>query len=341
MSVAWRPRVFFATALLALTALAVFVMALAIGDYTLPFSSIGQVLLGRGDETDRLVIVQWRMPRAATAAGVGACLGLSGALLQSVTRNPLASPDILGITMGASAAAVTVIVFGTGSAEVVATWLGGLGVSVSAAIGALASALVIWLLAMRRSVDTFRLVLFGVVINALLQSYVNYLLVKAELRDAQTASFWLTGSLNAANWQTAAPMLALLAVLTPVLAWASFRLKAMELGPEVAIGLGLNPRINQFCFMGVSALLAAVAVAAAGPIGFAAFVAPQVAQRLCGVSAPPLVASALTGAALVLGSDLVATHALPVALPVGLLTSAIGGSFLVYLLIHTNRRASI
>ncbi|WP_297850835.1 iron chelate uptake ABC transporter family permease subunit [uncultured Corynebacterium sp.] len=341
MSAVWRPRPLLATLSLALVVLCLFAAALAAGDYTLPLPTIGQVLLGGGNETDRLVVLEWRMPRAATAVGVGAALGLSGALLQSVTRNPLASPDILGITMGASAAAVTVIAVGTGGASVVTSWLGGLGVSAAAGVGALASALVIWLLALRRKADSFRLVLFGVIINALLQSYVNYLLIRADLRDAQTASYWLTGSLNAANWQTAVPVFVLLAVFAPLLAWISFQFKATELGPDVAASLGQNPRSIQFVFVAASALLAAMAVAAAGPIGFVAFVAPQVALRLCGVSAPPLAASALSGASLVVASDLVTTHALPVALPVGLLTSVLGGSFLVYLLIQTNRRNSI
>lgn len=341
MSAAWRPRAFLATVLLALVVLVLFAVELAVGDYNLPLGTVGRVLLGGGDETDKLVVLEWRIPRAATAVGVGAALGLSGALLQSVTRNPLASPDILGITMGASAAAVTVITIGTGSAGVVTSWLGGLGISTAAAVGALASALVIWLLAFRRNVDSFRLVLFGVIINALLQAYVNYLLIRAELRDAQTATFWLTGSLNATNWHTATPVFVLLGVFIPVLAWISYQFKAMELGPDTAAGLGQNPRRSQFAFMVCSAVLAAVAVAAAGPIGFVAFVAPQVALRLCAVSSPPLAASALTGALLVAASDLVTAHALPVALPVGLLTSVLGGSFLVYMLIQTNRRNSI
>ena len=341
LSAAWRPRTFLATVLLALTVLALFAIELAVGDYTLPLGTVWHVLLGGGETTDKLVVLEWRMPRAATAIGVGAALGLAGALLQSVTRNPLASPDILGITMGASAAAVTVIVIGTGSASMVTSWISGLGISTAAAVGAMTSALVIWLLAFRRNVDPFRLVLFGVVINALLQAYVNYLLIRAELRDAQTATFWLTGSLNAANWHTTTAVFVLLGISTPVMVWISYQFKAMELGPDIAAGLGQTPHRNQFTFIACSAILAAVAVAAAGPIGFVAFVAPQVALRLCAVSSPPLTASALTGALLVTASDLATAHALPVALPVGLLTSVFGGSFLVYVLIQNNRRNSI
>lgn len=341
MSAAWRPRVFLATVLLALTVLVLFALKLAVGDYNLPLGAVWNVLLGEGETTEKLVVLKWRMPRAATAVGVGATLGLSGALMQSVTRNPLASPDILGITMGASAAAVTVIVIGKGSASVVTSWIGGLGISTAAAVGAMASALVIWLLAFRRNVDSFRLVLFGVIINALLQAYVSYLLIRADLRDAQAATVWLTGSLNAANWHTATPVFVLLGVFIPVIAWISYQFKAMELGPDFATGLGQNPRRNQLTFIACSAVLAAVAVAAAGPIGFVAFVAPQVALRLCAVSSPPLTASALTGALLVTASDLVTTHALPVALPVGLLTAVLGGSFLIYVLIQNNRRNSI
>lgn len=341
VSTVWRPRPFAATAGLASAAVLLFGFALSLGDYDIPLANVFAVLLGGGDEADRLVVLEWRMPRAATAMCVGAALGLSGALLQSVTRNPLASPDILGITMGASAAAVTVIVLGTSGATIAGSWLAGIGVSASAGIGALASALVIWLLALRRNVDSFRLVLFGVIINALLQAYVNYLLIRAVLRDAQTASFWLTGSLNAANWKTVVPVLTLLLLFLPLLAWISYQFKAMELGVDVAASLGQSPRANQFVFLAASALLAAAAVAAAGPIGFVAFVSPQVALRLCGVSTPPLVASAFTGSILVIAADLVVTQLVPVSLPVGLLTSPIGGAFLIFLLIKTNRRSTV
>ena len=183
--------------------------------------------------------------------------------------------------------------------------------------------------------------LFGVIINALLLAYVNFLLIRAALRDAATAQFWLTGSLGSSVWGRVIPLLVVVACCLPLLAWISFRLNASSLGTDVEKALGQHPQLTQMSLWLVAVLLASVAVATAGPIGFVAFVAPQLALRLCGLSRPPLIAAALTGAALVVSADLATQHLLPKELPVGLLTSAIGGVFLMYLLVRTNQRTTV
>lgn len=326
-------------AILCVAALA-FAFSLALGDYQLDLGTVFQVLFtGGGSRTERLVVLEWRLPRSLAGVAVGAALGLSGALTQNATRNALASPDILGITSGASAAAVTVLVLGTGGG--VAGWLAGAGIPVAAALGGLLTAVAIWALAFRREVDSFRLVLFGVIINALLLAYVNFLLIRAALRDAATAQFWLTGSLGSSVWGRVIPLLVVVACFLPLLAWVSFRLNASSLGTDVEKALGQHPQLTQMSLWLVAVLLASVAVATAGPIGFVAFVAPQLALRLCGLSRPPLIAAALTGAALVVSADLATQHLLPKELPVGLLTSAIGGVFLMYLLVRTNQRTTV
>ena len=189
--------------------------------------------------------------------------------------------------------------------------------------------------------DTFRLVLSGIMITALLQSYITWLLLRADISDAAIAKTWLTGSLVALSANRNLPVLLVLALIVPTIGYMAFQLRAMTLGDDMAAGLGVSVDKHKALFLLVSVVLTAVAVSAAGPIGFVAFVAPQLAMRLTGTPTPPLVGSALCGAALLAVADLVARAGLPVELPVGLVTSAIGGAFLVYLLIQTNRKSTV
>ena len=290
--------------------------------------------MGGGTRLQRTVVLKWRLQRAVAAVAVGVALGLAGALTQSVTRNPLASPDVLGISQGASACAVTIIVLGSGT-------MGAVSLPVAALIGSTLAAVVIWLLGSRRGMDTFRLVLSGIMITALLQSYITWLLLRADISDAAIAKTWLTGSLVASSANRNLPVLLVLALIVPTIGHMAFQLRAMTLGDDMAAGLGVSVDKHKALFLLVSVVLTAVAVSAAGPIGFVAFVAPQLAMRLTGTPTPPLVGSALCGAALLAVADLVARVGLPVELPVGLVTSAIGGAFLVYLLIQTNRKSTV
>lgn len=336
ISFLWRPRVVLVCVIAA--ALIVFLGALSIGlgDYPISVPRVLEVIFqGEGSRVERLVVLEWRIPRVATAIAVGCALGLSGALTQTVTRNALASPDILGITTGASAMAVTVIVLGSGGGF--AGWLAGIGIPLAALLGAILSATVIWALAWRCQADSYRLVLVGIIITALLSSYINFLMVRAELRDASQAQFWLTGSLARSEWSTTIPIAVLVIVCAPLLAWIAYQALATTLGPDLARALGQRVNAVQVAMLALAVALAAVAVSAAGPIGFIAFVAPQVALRLCGVPSPPLAASALTGAVLLLGADIVTQAVLPVELPVGIVTSALGGIFLIYLLVQRTR----
>ena len=336
-STVWRPRQFFTTLTLIVAVFVLFCVSIGVGDFPIsPWRVFEIIVTGAGERIENLVVFDWRMPRTVTAIVVGAALGLSGALTQSVTRNALASPDILGITTGASAMAVTVIVLGGGTATGVVGWLAGVGIP----LAALGGGLLTWLLAYQRGMDPFRLVLSGIIISALLMAYINFLMTRADLRDAATAQLWLSGSLNAADWTKAAPVMIAVLIGAPLFAWIAFQLMASILGPDIARSLGQNVTGVQIALLVFSVALAAMAVAAAGPIGFVAFVSPQIAQRLCGRSTPPLMAAALFGACLLVAADIITQTLMPVELPVGLLTSAVGGIFLIYLLVQNNRRAS-
>ena len=331
----WRPRLVAAN--LALLALLFLVLCLNVsqGDYPISVPDVARVILVGGTEAEHFIVWDLRLPRAVVGLVVGAGFGMSGAIWQSITRNPLASPDLLGITAGASAGAVAVIIFGS------STFLGGtVGVPAAALAGGLLTGVVIYLLAWRRGIEGFRLVLIGVAVNGILLALTNWMLVLGEIWDAQEATVWLNGSLNGRGWGHAWPAAIALGAIGVMALGSTFPLSALKLGDDTARALGVRVQLSQSMLLVASVLLAAMCVTAAGPIGFVAFVAPQVTVRIVGTAGPPLLASALMGAVLVVGSDYVARVVLPTELPVGIVTTAIGGPFLMYLIIRTNRRPS-
>ena len=257
---------------------------------------------------------------------------LSGAIFQSIARNPLASPDIIGVTYGASAFAVFAIV---------TLGLTGTAVAGLAIVGALLTAIIMYLLAWRQGVSSYRLILVGIGIGAMATSLTSYLLTKARVEIAQQALIWLTGSLNGRDWSQVRQMSITLAVLSPVLVFLVHRLRILQLGDETAYGLGLRVELSRLGLIVVGVLLAAMATAAAGPIGFVAFVAPPIARWLTRSPGPALIASALIGAFVVSLSDLIAQHALGhTQFPVGVITGVVGAPYLMFLLARANRVGS-
>ena len=210
----------------------------------------------------------------------------------------------------------------------------------SALLGALLTATVIYLLAWRRGADGFRLVLIGIGVNAMLIALTQWMLVSADINDVSRAQVWLTGSLNGVSWSQVVPAAIALLLVGGWAATASFTVGALRLGDDTARSLGVKLQTQQALLLIAACALAAVATAAAGPIGFVALAAPQIALRLVGSAGSPIVASALTGALFVVAADLIARTILPVPLPVGLVTSALGGPFLLYLLVRSNRKVS-
>jgi iron-siderophore transport system permease protein len=319
-------------------AVAVALVSLSVGASDLPLSEVVRVLFGGGDGGARLVVIELRLPRVATGLLVGIAFAVSGALLQTLARNPLASPDILGVSAGASAAAVSVLVL-AGSAGGVSGLAARLGLPLAAVLGGLTATALVALFSWQRGVvDAGRVVLVGVGISAAASSLVSWLLVIGDVTDAGRAAAWLAGSLNARSWTDAGPVLLAVAVLVPVALLYNRDLSALVLGDDVASSLGVRVARTRVVLLIVAALLAALATAAAGPIAFVALVAPQVAQRLARVERPPLVTTALLGALFVTAADLVARVGLDVAgvgpyeLPVGVVTAACGAPYLIYLI---------
>jgi iron complex transport system permease protein len=309
------------------------------GDFPISLGEVLTVLAGGGDGAQRFIVLELRLPRTLTGILVGAALGISGAITQAVARNPLASPDILGVTAGAGAAAVAVIVLGGGSGAAVGL-LARAGLPVAALVGGLGTAALVYLLAYRRGIDGYRLVLVGVGIGAVAAALTSWLLVLAETNDAARATVWLTGSLNARGWEHAVPVGLALAVLVPVALLLAFGLGALQFGDDTARGLGVRVDRTRAALVLVAVALAAVATAGAGPIGFVALVVPQICLRLVGSARPPLLASAVYGALLTVVADLLARTALGVELPVGIVTAVLGAPYLLYLLARHDRGAT-
>ncbi len=335
VSMVWRPRVVFVSVLLALTALLLAAVDVGRGDYPIGVLDVLRIVLGGGEAADRFVVMELRLPRALTALLVGLAFGMSGAILQSVARNPLASPDILGITQGAGVGAVALIVFGGGAFGGMTAYV---GLPVAALLGGMLAATAIYLLAWRQGVAGFRLVLVGIAVAAMLTSLISYLLIVADITEASRATVWLTGSLNGRGWEHVVPVSIAVVVVGLGALLGSSTLTALRLGDDSARALGVRLQTGQAVLLGVAVLLASVAVAAAGPIPFVALIAPQVAMRMIRSAGPPVLAGGLVGAVLVVGSDVVSRTVLPTDLPVGVLTAAIGAPYLLYLIARRTRR---
>lgn len=331
----WRPWLVGVSLMLAAAAFLIFCVSIGVGDFPIGLPQVVRTLLGRGEQVDEFVIMDLRMPRALAGLVVGIALGVSGAITQSIARNPLASPDVLGITTGASAVAVFLVTVSGGAAAAVVDTV---GLSAAALAGGLGTGLLVYFLAWRRGIDGFRLILIGISVSAVMEAITTWLLVTADIRDVAQAQAWLVGSLDDRSWGEVQVALWGTLALLVVVAAVAFQFKPMHFGDEVAAGLGVRYAAVRAVLLLCAVLLAGVAVSAAGPVPFVALVAPQVAMRLARCPTPPMLASGLVGALLLIGSDLVARAVLPVSLPVGVVTAAIGGPFLVYLLVRANLR---
>lgn len=337
IAVPWRPRVFWVTLGCMVMVLAALTFGIVAGSSRLGIADVWATLLGNGNRTFQFIVFELRLPRVAGGIGVGLCLGLAGALTQTFSRNPLATPDILGVTSGASAGAVTAIVIGGGGYSVGASLLG-VGIPVVATIGGLAAAAVVYGLSWRQGVDSFRLILIGIGVTAILGGLTNYLLVRAQLTQVTAATQWMVGSLSGVSWVSVWPMLVVLAAVLPFALSQSAPLGINQLGDDFSTGLGVAVQRHRLLVILAAVLLTSAAVSAAGPVEFVAFVAPQMARRLARTDRPPLISSALVGAALVVLADVGARFAFGTEIPVGIVTALIGAPYLIWLITRRNRK---
>lgn len=316
-------------AALALAALIVAVISVGSGDYPLSPIEVLQTLVGVGPPGADLVVLDFRLPRMLDALMIGAALGVAGGIFQSLTRNPLGSPDVIGFTQGAAAGALIAFTFSQTNTYVVAA---------GAVVGGLVTAVLVYSLAFQNGSQGYRLILVGIGFSSLLASLTAYLITQISAGAAQTARVWLVGNLNGRGWEHVVPVAIALVILLPCVAALSRPLRTLELGDDTAAALGIRVERSRLLLVAVAVLLTAVAVASAGPIAFVALAAPQLARHLTRSSGPGLSAAAMMGAALLALSDLVGERMFSdTPLPVGLVTGGVGGAYLAWLLFSARR----
>lgn len=314
-------------------ALVVALLSLLLGTLPVSLTDVAQALTGQAEGMVRTVVVDWRLPRAVAALVFGAGLGASGAIFQSLTKNPLGSPDIIGFSAGSYTGALLVLL-GTGAVSFAA-------VASGAVAGGLVTAVLVYALAFRGGSKGFRLIIAGIGLSAMLGSFNAMLLLRSDSDAAYAAAAWGIGSLNGVSWAHVAPASVLMIVLLIASGLQTRSLREMELGDEAAKAHGVAVERSRFLLIATAVALTAVPTAVMGPVSFVALAAPQIAVRLAGPSRSLGPASAM-GALLLLGSDFLAQRLVKGTIfPVGVVTLSLGGVYLVWLLFTQARKKSL
>lgn len=320
------------SAILFAVAITVALITMTLGDYRISLDRVLAILAGAGEDYPQMIVLKWRLPVAIAAVVFGALLGTGGAIFQSLTRNPLGSPDIIGFDAGSYTAVVlAMLLLGTSSYWNIAT---------AAIIGGLATAFAVYVLAYRRGIQGFRLIIVGIGVSAMLGSINAYLITRANIDDAMTVGFWSAGSIHRVSWSSMIPSLMIAAVITLAAMLLARDLRRLELSDDVAITQGARPGVVRLALMTTGVATVALVTAAAGPIGFIALVAPQLARRLTHSAGVSMLGAAAMGAALLSSAHLlsltIAQAYRPI--PVGLITVCVGGIYLIWLLVREARR---
>lgn len=326
-------RILVVSAALLAAAVACGVVALRFGDYPLSLDEVVSTVTGGGQSFHRMIVLEWRLPIVVAAIVFGAVLGIGGAIFQSLTRNPLGSPDVIGFDAGSYTAVVTVmLVLGTRDYWSLAT---------AAILGGVATAFVVYLLSYRRGIQGFRLIIVGIGVSAMLGSVNSYLVTRADIEDALAVGFWGAGSVSRVTWTSMVPALMIFAVIVLCSALLAPALRRLELGDDAAVTQGTRVGAARLALIVVGVSTTALVTATAGPLGFIALVAPQIARRLTRSPGVSLLSAAAMGALLLMSAQLlslvVAGFYRPI--PVGLITVCVGGLYLIWLLVHEARRS--
>jgi iron complex transport system permease protein len=318
-----------ACVLLLLGAVVIGAVSLTSGKFPIPLADILRALLGAADDNIRMVVVEWRLPRLLLAFLLGVALGLSGAIFQSLTRNPLGSPEIIGFSAGSYTGALVVILLFSGGYSATAA---------GALAGGIVTAAAVYLLAYRDGSQSFRLIVVGIGISAMLGALNAWMIRQADLQVAMSAAIWGAGSLNGLGFEQVWPVLLVLTLIVPCVLVLARPMRQLELGDDAAMASGIHANRLRLILMIAGVALTAVVTAAAGPIAFVSLAAPQIARRITRSAGIALIPSALTGGLLLTIADWAAQHALGVQLPVGVMTVSIGGLYFLWLLIREARQ---
>jgi iron complex transport system permease protein len=331
LALRFHPRTLVVCAILLVATLIVGLLALSTGPTHVPLGDVLPALLHIGRPGDVFVVEYVRLPRLLLGVLVGAALGAGGGLFQSLARNPLGSPDIIGFDTGAATGAI-VAILGLGATSAFA-------IAGASLIGGLITAMIVLALSAAGGVQVFRLILVGIGAAAVLSALNTFLLEFASVADAEHVALWLTGTLTGATWPQTVPVALALLVLLPTAGVAARGLRVLEMGDPAATSLGVRVRSVRLLTIATGIGLTATATSVAGPIGFVALAAPQLARRLTRADGPNIAGSAAMGGFLLTLSDFIAGRILPgQELPVGVVTGALGGLYLAWLLVHEWRR---
>ena len=305
------------------------VFAMTLGSFSIPFVDVIKSVFGHGSDDQEFIVRTLRLPRVICAMLIGAALAMADAIFQGLVRNPLVSPDIIGIDTGASLVAVFWIVFGLSSSLL----------PLAAFIGAVTAASLVYILSWKGGISPNRLILVGIGVSAAISSGTTFITVRFPIEQVRPAIVWTMGSIYGSNWTDVKVLVGFLVVCIPFAVVLMWLLRALQLGDDVARGLGMPVERTRLGLMLVGCALAAVTVAVAGPIGFVALMVPHMARMLGGaLSASVMVLTAFLGALFLLAADTVAQHFLPVTLPVGVVTAAVGAPYFLFLLYRSNVR---
>ncbi|HYI24580.1 MAG TPA: iron chelate uptake ABC transporter family permease subunit [Thermomicrobiales bacterium] len=306
------------------------VWAITLGAFTIPFPDVIKALMGNGTDDTEMVVRSLRLPRILAAVLAGAALAMSGAIFQGISRNPLVSPDIIGIDSGATLFAVVVMIIGVGE----------IGVPLAAFAGAVLTAFTIYVLSWKHGLSMNRLILVGIGVGAVVDAGSTYMTVKFPIEITRPAIVWAMGSFYAVNWDDVVLLAGAVLILGPIAVFQMESLRTMQFGDLVSRSLGMRLEQTRLTLIVIGCALAAVCVSLAGPIGFVALIVPHMARMLLGApSASVLMFTAVLGALLMLISDTIAQHYLPVSLPVGVVTGAVGAPYFLFLLYRSNSRS--
>lgn len=329
LSFRWRPRVVVLCGVLALVLAAFAILLLGSGTLSFSAGEVLAVLSGQGDNAKaERVLLRIRLPRLLTAILVGGALGMAGSIFQSISRNALGSPDVIGFTTGAATGAIV---------QIMLLDAGPFETSVAAVLSGVLTAVAVFLLARKgRSTGGYRLVLVGIGVGATLSGVNTILLVSGDLDQAASAQLWLAGSLNTRTWSHVVPAAIGFAVVLPIAILHARRLNLLEMGDDAARQLGVDAERTRLVMIMAAVGLTSIATAAAGPIAFVALAAPQLARRLSASPDVPVVSGAMMGMVLLLAADLASQH-LPINIhmPIGLTTGLLGGFYLLWLLLRS------
>ncbi len=327
-----RRRFLLVTSILAAIALVLCSTMLMLGHTIYPVKDVIKVLLGEQVKGASFAVGTIRLPRMIAGVFAGFSFGVGGYIFQTMLRNPLANPNVIGITTGSSAAAVFCIIVLQASNTMV---------SIASVVGGLATVLVIYTLSKGTSFSIGRLILIGIGLQAMLNAVISYLMLIGKTQDIPTAMRWLSGSLNGAKMEHLYPLILIVCICTPILMFFGQRLEMLELGEQAATSLGVDTNKTRLVLIISSVLILALATATTGPIAFVAFLSGPIAKKLVGVGFSNIIPAGLVGVILVLAADLIGQFAFVTRYPVGVITGILGAPYLIYLLIRINRKGDL